>query len=238
MTVISETPHTDLRIAARTAGIALIVMAVAAFFSYSFIHGSLVVQDDAAATYRNIASSGTLFRVEILGWIMILASDIAVAWALYHFLKPVHASLSLLGAWLRLIYACMLGTAILNLVYASSLTDRRNDALLLFPPNQLEAHTMLYLDAFETFWFVGLILFGMHLAVVGWLVLRARAIPKILGILLLAAAAGYAIVHLGYVLLPGYRIVTVIEYVFMAPMFAGELGFGLWLLFRGGKSSS
>lgn len=30
----------------------------------------------------------------------------------------------------------------------------------------------------------------------------------------------------------------VLEYVFTVPMFAGEFGFGLWLLFRGGKAVS
>jgi hypothetical protein len=40
-----------------------------------------------------------------------------VAWALYIFLKPINNNLSLLGAWLRLTYATILGIAILNLIF-------------------------------------------------------------------------------------------------------------------------
>lgn len=45
------------RKSALTAGISLILMALAAFFSYGFVHGSLVVKGNAATTFNNIVSS-------------------------------------------------------------------------------------------------------------------------------------------------------------------------------------
>ncbi|MFC6647875.1 DUF4386 domain-containing protein [Paenibacillus rhizoplanae] len=94
---------------ARTGGISLIVMAIAAAFSYGYIHGSVVVNGDAAATFARLQSSPSLFRAEILGWIVIIACDVVAAWALYQVLRPVHPGLSLLGAWLRLAYTAVLG---------------------------------------------------------------------------------------------------------------------------------
>jgi hypothetical protein len=45
-------------------------MSLAAFSSYGFVHGSLVVQGDASATFHNIKSSNMLFKAEIFGWVI------------------------------------------------------------------------------------------------------------------------------------------------------------------------
>jgi hypothetical protein len=99
------------------AGTSLLIMAFAAFFSYSFVHGNHVVQGDANATLHNIQTSSSLFKAEIFGWIIIFITDIIASWALYFFLKPIHASLSLLAACLRLVYTAILGIAIFNLTF-------------------------------------------------------------------------------------------------------------------------
>ncbi|MBD2870348.1 DUF4386 domain-containing protein [Paenibacillus arenilitoris] len=236
--VASGKERNELRNAALAAGIALIIMTLAAFFSYGYVHGSLVAEGDAAATVRNIASSGMLFHAEILGWLVILICDIIVAWAFSIYLKPVHRSLSLLCAWLRLIYTAILAIAVSHLLLASLLANG-TDALSLMETDRLAAQVMLELAAFDLIWSVGLIVFGAHLLLAGWLALRSGEIPKLLGVLLLIASIGYMIIHLGSAFLPQYgRFVTVFEYALAVPMTAGELGFGLWLLFKGGKASA
>lgn len=70
----------ELRKTALTAGISLIIMAIAAYFSYGYVHGSLVVQGDPSATLNNLRSSNMLFRAEIFGWLLILICDIVVAY--------------------------------------------------------------------------------------------------------------------------------------------------------------
>lgn len=72
--------------------------------------------------------------------------------------------------------------------------------------------------------------------VVGWIALRARQIPNIIGILLIAAGFSYTLVHLLYGFLPQFDGVTsILETILSIPMMVGELGFGLWLLIRGRK---
>jgi hypothetical protein len=234
--VSSRQERSDQRKAALTGGISLIIMTIAALFSYGYIHGSLIVQGDASATFQNIQSSGMLFKAEILGWIIILICDIAVAWAFYIFLKPIHHNLSLLGAWLRLIYSAILGMAVMNLLFVMHLTDKTNN-LSLFSTDYLQAQTILHLETFESIWFVGLIIFGGHLLVAGYIALQSSTIPKLVSVLLLIASIGYIALHVCSTFFPQFEgVVTVIEYVFTVPMFAGEFGFGLWLLFKGGKS--
>ncbi|KJB89432.1 hypothetical protein AZ66_02190 [Paenibacillus sp. E194] len=223
----------DQRASALTAGIALIIMALASFFSYGYVHASLVVQGDASATFHNIMSSTALFKAEILGWLMILIADIVVAWAFYMVLKPIHQGLSLLGAWFRLIYTAILGIAILNLLFVLLLTGSADHSAI---SDQLQTQAMLYVRAFDAIWSMGLIIFGGHLLIVGYVTLRSASIPKIISILLLLAGTGYMLIHLCNVFLPQYEEVkTILTYVFTVPMIAGELGLGLWMLFKGGK---
>jgi hypothetical protein len=217
-------------------GTALMIMTLAAAFSYGFAHESLLVPGDADATLQNLISRNPLLKAEILGWIIILACDIIVAWSCYVFLKPVSKSLSLLGAWLRLMYSAILGVAIMNLLWVQLLstdTDTRSS----FAPNQLGEQAILHLEAFESIWSVGLILFGGHLLILGLLACRSKIVPLWIGILLLTASLGYVLIHLFNLFLAEYEgIGRVLNAIFILPMTAGELGFGLWMLFRGGKT--
>lgn len=164
MMVTTHMQRTDQRTAALTAGIALIIMTLASFFSYGYVHASLMVQGDASATFHNILSSIMLFKAEILGWLLILIADIVVAWAFYLVLKPIHQGLSLLGTWFRLMYTAILGIAILNLLFVLQLTTSADHSAI---SDQLQTQAMLYVRAFDSIWSIGLIIFGGHLLIVG-----------------------------------------------------------------------
>ncbi|QWU44107.1 MULTISPECIES: DUF4386 domain-containing protein [Bacillus] len=213
------------------AGTSLLIMAFTAFFSYGFVHGNLVVQGDANATLHNIQTSSSLFKAEIFGWIIIFITDIVAAWALYFFLKPIHTSLSLLAAWLRLMYTAILGIAIFNLTF-----------VLLLSKSTIansEAYITLFLEAFEYIWSVGLIIFGLHLLTLGYVTFQSKNIPKTISILLLLAAIGYIVINVMNIMFSQYdAIISILNVTFQLPMIAGELGFCIWLLLRGGKNST
>ncbi|MGH0430891.1 DUF4386 domain-containing protein [Bacillus hominis] len=214
-----------------TAGTALLIMTFAAFFSYGFVHETLIVHGDASTTLHNIQTSNSLFKAEIFGWIIIFITDIIAAWALYFFLKHIHASLSLLAAWLRLMYTAMLGIAIFNLILVLLLSK----STIANP----ETYTMLFLDAFEYIWSVGLIIFGLHLFVLGYVAFLSKQIPKFISALLCIAAIGYIVIHVMNTMFSQYdAVISIIQIVFQLPMIAGELGLAIWLLLNGGKSTT
>ncbi|MEK4159254.1 DUF4386 domain-containing protein [Paenibacillus sp. FSL R10-2779] len=232
---ISEKDLSNQRKSALTAGISLIIMTIASFFSYGFVHGTLVVQGDASATFINIVSSNNLFKGGILGWIIIMIADILVAWAFYMFLEPVNQNLSLLGAWLRLTYSAILAISILTLIFVLLFTGNTNGFSTL-TIEQTQAFMMLFLDAFQFIWSMGLVVFGGHLLIVGYVALKSDVIPKVISILLLLASIGYIIIHLSKMFLTQYEaVITTLNFIFTIPMIVGELGFGIWLLLRGGK---
>ena len=234
--IVFETEKIPLRRAAIITGITMLVMAGCAAFTVGFVNSSLIVEGDADITVSNILNSLALFRSGVFGWLVILVSDIIVSWSLYLFLKQVDNSLALLGAWFRFIYCAILGASIMNLVYILlMLSGGRTPAV---QSNQLNAQVMLLIDAFNKMWSFGLIIFGLHLLIIGTLVLKSGFIPKILGILLLIAAISYVIIHLLHIFFPQFEKTTlVLENILSLPMATGELAFGIWLLIKGGRTS-
>ncbi len=85
---------------------------------------------------------------------------------------------------------------------------------------------MLELNAFQHIYDLGLFLFGIHLALLGYLSLRSGFIPKVIGVLLVVAAAGYAFDTVTAVLALDLPTVSVFT-------FLGEFLLALWLLGAG-----
>ena len=228
---------TTPRQGAMVAGISLIVMAVAAGFAVGFVFERLLVPENAAATAANIQASETLFRAGLFSWLLILVCDVLAAWGLYVFLKPANSGLSLLTAWLRLVYTAILGISLSNLVIVLLLLSGA-DYLTVFDANQVNALLLLFINAFEGIWTMGLVVFGLHLLALGYLVLKSGYVPKILGVLLLIAALGYLLIDGGTSLLPNFEAYRgTLEVIFIVPMIVGELGLAIWLLVKGARIS-
>ena len=228
--IISIIKDISLRKAAIIAGFGLLFMTIFAIFANFFVLESFIVSEDAVKTANNIMANKGLFRMGICSLIIVAILDVVVAWALYILLKPVNKSLSLLSAWFRLVYATILGIVLYNLFNVLQLLSGV-DYLTAFEPNQLYAQMMLFLNAFTYGWTIGLVFFGIHLSILGYLIFKSSYIPKILGILVVIAGLGYLIDSFVIFLLPNYHI-TIAMFTFI-----GELLFMFWLLFKGYKIS-
>ena len=232
----TSTPDLSLRKVAILTGTALLAMAAIAGFSYGYVHGTLIVAGDPTATAENLMSSEGLFRAGIFEWAIILILDVVVAWGLYVFLKSAHQSLSLLTAWLRIVYSAILGIAIANLILVLLLVSG-SDHLQGLGTEQLNAHISLFLDGFTGVWNIGLIVFGLHLLVLGYLAFKSGFMPRILGILLLFAGLCYTATNSAGLLWPEYETYQGnIEMILAAPMAIGELALAFWLIIKGGKA--
>lgn len=218
----------SLRSAALMAGIGLLIMVMAAPFAELYVYPKLVVRDNAAATVQNILAKKNLFVAAIFGYLITFICDVIVAWALYILLKPVNQYLSLLTAGFRLVYTVIALVALLHLVTVLRLLTDANYSNL-FPSNQLQTQVMFSLRSFKSDWNFGLILFGIHLVLLGNLVLQSKYIPRILGALLAITGFGYLLTTLRPFLFPNTNI------DFARYTFYGELVFMLWLLIKGSR---
>ncbi|WP_214659002.1 DUF4386 domain-containing protein [Candidatus Formimonas warabiya] len=95
---------------------------------------------------------------------------------------------------------------------------------------------MLFVNAFNIEWAIGLVVFALHLFLLGYLVFKSGYIPKIIGVLLIIAALCYLATNSANLLLPSYEnYKATIDTALSVPMAIGELSLALWLLFKGGK---
>ena len=118
--------------------------------------------------------------------------------------------------------------ALLQLVHVYQLV-KTPELVKLFGSGPLNAQIELLLDSFRSDWSMSLVIFGIHLILLGYLIYRSRYIPKVLGILLVIDGVGWEIDSLRPYL---YRNAH-LGWLFIT--FLGELVFMLWLLIGGWK---
>lgn len=213
------------RTAALVAGLGLLAMAILAPFANFYVLQNLIVVNDAKATAENILASLGLFRVGVTCLLVVAVLDVLVAWGLYVLLEPVNKNLSLLAAWFRVVYAAVFVIALNPLLGVLQLLEG-SKYLQAFETNQLHAQVMLSLGAFKSGWDLGLVIFGFHLLVLGYVAFKSGFIPKWLGILLEVAAFGYLADGFGKLLVPNYTI-SIATFTFV-----GEFLLIFWLLWK------
>lgn len=226
------------RRAALVAGFSLLTMFFMAIFANFFVIEGLVVPDDAGETAVNILANESLFRMGIVAFIIVLICDVLVAWGLYEFFKPVNQSVSLLAASFRLVYTAMFAANLFHLVNALHVITDSN-TLAKLGTDMAQVEMMVSLNSFSYGWLFGLVFFGFHLLVLGYLAIKSGSVPKIISILLLLAGFGYILDSFAHLLLSNYADYAAFFLIIVAvPGTVGELGLCLWLLFRGGKKSA
>jgi small-conductance mechanosensitive channel len=208
---------------------------VLSFFAISVLDGP-TEPDNPAATVGNIVNSDVLFRSGLVAFIIVLIADVVVAWALYVFFQRTSRELSLVAAWFRLLYVAIAAAALLNTLVVLKLVDGTGYSTAL-EKEQRDAQVMLSLDTYNYGFFLGLVSFGVHLLLLGFVMVKSDYAPSILGILVALAGLGYVMINLARVVLPNYRdyedLLLLLLVVLALP---GEFGLVGWLLWRGGKA--
>jgi hypothetical protein len=218
------------RNAALIAGVGLLVLAALAAFAKVVALDGLVTPGDAARTATDISASLTLFRSGIVSVFAVVALDVLVAWALYRVFARVDGPMSLLAAWLRLAYAAVFLVAAALLLEVPRLLDG-GGYVSVFPVEQRQAQALASIDAFGDVWNAALVLFGLHLLVLGYLAYRSRFVPRALGVLLAVAGAGYVVDSIVAVVAP-HSVPTLSTVTFL-----GEFLLAVCLVTRGRRVS-
>jgi len=217
---------------ARLAGLGYLVIIVSGIFAEFFVRSSLIVPGDAAATAANIAASELLYRGGLASEFLMLAADVMVAGALYVVFRAVDRNLALLAAFFRLTHASIVAVNLLN-VYVPLLLLGNVGSLAALGEGQRQALALLLLEAHGYGYAIGLVFFGVSCAILGYLVLRSRYVPRVLGVLLLVAAVGYLVDSFGRTLLTHYaEHESLFGMVVLLPAFVAEVSFCLWLLVK------
>jgi hypothetical protein len=186
---------------------------------------SLVDPTSIEQTVANIRANEGGYLFASFAYLAGFTGDVVVAWALYYLLRPVSPSLAALTAGFRAVQGVVAIGAALNLFTAFRLLH--SEPLAALGADHVQAQVYVLLGAFRHEWGLALVIFGVHLGLLGYLVYRSGYIPRLVGLALALAGLGYVVHNLQPYLFPDAQI----GWVFALSV--GELVFVLWLAIWG-----
>ena len=220
------TEGVTLRQAALIVGFAYLLNPVS--YAEFTIYPKLVIPGNIDQTVANIGAHHGLFLTALFCYLINFIEDIIIAWGLYILLAPVNRALALLAAWFQLIYAGIALVALFNLAIVYRMLTTA-EFLTTFGPGPLHAQVNLLLHSFRYDYSLALVLFGIHLLLVGYLIVCSRYLPWWLGVIVVIDGAGWVIHSVQPYLYPDANL----DFNFIT--FFGEIVLMLWLLIRGWK---
>jgi len=218
---------------ARIAGLLYLIIIVFGIWAEVFVRSGIVVSGDAGATAQNIAASPGLFRAGFVADSIMVLCDIGLAVLLYILLKPVGLEVALVAMFFRLAQAAVLAVNLLNYYAAILLLDGTGLAAV-FEADHLNAMVAFYLNLHSHGYDLGLLFFGIHCLLLGYLIFKSRYMPRILGTLVMAAGLVYLIGTYTRFLVPDY-VATVAPIYLVAVI--SEVSLCVWLLVKGVRSA-
>jgi hypothetical protein len=214
---------------ARITGALLLVMAAASLFAELGVRQALVVPGDALATVERIQASPQLFRLGLLGYLTAFLLDVPTAVLFYRLLRHVNRTMAMLAAAFRLVYAAVVGAALIPYLGAMLLLDKA-DYLSAVETDELRAYAMFHLDLFGWGFTTSLVFFGVYLVLLGILLARSRQLPAVLGVLLSIGGVAYVIDGVLRFLAPAVRENLMVMTAILA---LTELVLAVWLVVKG-----
>jgi len=219
---------------ARVAGALYALIFAFAPFSLIYLPGKLIAPENATATATNILASEGLFRLGIVGELIVAVLFLLLVVALYHLLSGVNKDHALLMVGLVLVSVAITFVNVLTNIAALTFFRGASYLSVLDKP-QRDALGMLFVGLHSQGTLVNEVLWGLWLLPFGLMVMKSGFLPRILGALLIVNGFAYVAASLTSLLLPEYG-----DVVFRAsiPALLGELWIMLWLLIKGAKAEA
>jgi len=215
---------------ARIAGFCYLIVIATGLFSEVFVRQALKVSNDALATAHNIQTNEMLFRWGFVADLINFVVGIPTILIIYHFFKKSNKIILQIALALVIIQTGIIAVNLLNQITPLLLLG--NDTYLnTFQPNQLATLSLLSLNIQSQGYGIGLVFFGFYCILIGYVIYRTGAIPKIIGVLYAVAGICYLINSFTMFLSKGFANPL---FIYLAiPIFIGELSLCLWLLIKG-----
>lgn len=205
-------------------GASILLMGILAGITVPALSG-LFVLNNVALTASNVIANFGVYTAAVGGWISIFVLDLLASFGIYKYNKEEKPKMAALTGGLRLAYTGLLGVGINQLLKVSTTT----------PAASIYQH----IDSFNSFWGFGLIFFGLHLLTLGIMFKNEggkKWVNAAIKTLLIVAGIGYIIQYVGILFVPNpVSFAAFVEPIFIIPMVLGEVFYGIWNLFKGGK---
>lgn len=181
----------------------------------------LIEPDDMIATSSNIVASESLFRLGIVGSLVMMLAWLFYALLLFRLLRPVGKAASMTMVVL-----------VLASVPIYMLNQVNLFAALLSASSDLQEHVALFMGMHRLGNLIAAIFFGLWLLPLGFLVFKSSYLPRWIGMLLIIGSPGYLILFVQGFLFPGSER-TLWTNPFLLVTHLSELALLVWLLIMG-----
>lgn len=213
---------------AKVSGIVYLLIFISGFYANFTILESLIDLNSIEQTTLNIINNSIQFRQGLVGFLVMLISDIFLIWSLFKITKPTQKVLSYIASFFRGLHAIFFIIALTKLIEVYKITSQAINS------EELQNSVIYLLSNFDKLWTIGLLFFGIHLLLLGLLAIKSSSIPRIIGFLLILAALGYAVDGFSKLYLSSYRDYKFyFETIVVLTGVIGELSFTIWLLVKG-----
>ncbi|WP_171032507.1 DUF4386 domain-containing protein [Winogradskyella algicola] len=213
---------------AKISGFAYVMIFITGFYANFTVLSSLVEIDNPTKTLLNISNNLNLFRNGLLSFLLMLVFDIVLIVTLFKLTSTVSRTWSYVASGFRMLHALFFGIALLQLYEVYNIAH--DDHIF----KEMSYAVMDLLSNFDELWTIGLLFFGFHLLVLGYLTIKSNHIPKLIGVLLIIASFGYfvdCLAKLSYADYDNYK--EYFESVVIITGVIGELSFTIWLIVAG-----
>lgn len=215
---------------ARIAGFCYLVVIATGLFSEVFVRQTLRVTNDALTTAHNIQTNEMLFRWGVVADLINFIVGIPTILIIYNFFKKSNKILLQIALTLVIIQTAIIAVNLLNQI--TPLLLLANETYLnTFQQSQLATLSLLSLNIQSQGYAIGLVFFGFYCILIGFVIYKTNAMPRVIGVLYAIAGLCYLINSFTMFLSKGFANPI---FVYLAiPIFIGELSLCLWLLLKG-----
>lgn len=211
------------RKAAKITGVALLTMTIIAIFSIGYAYDQFDRPEQLEWLKNTITQNIGLYYSMLTGILLIIILDFIVSYTLYKYFEEDKRKLALLSGIIRAIYTVIFGIATYFLTKNVNTNELSNQII------------KSNFEQFQTIWNCGLVIFGFHILLIGYLMKVNREIPNILSYITIIAGISYMLTSLLKLEYPNSQLVNTLVMILALPMTIGELGLAIWLLIKGGK---
>ncbi len=205
-------------------GWSIIIMALVAGFVFGYALPEFSSAKEGMSLQEFIESKQSLYFAMLAGLIFIQVLDLIVSYTFYKFFLQQHRKMAAISGGLRFLYSLIFIFA--SLFLFKNLTDN----------TVYDEWILSNIQFFHNIWTFGLIIFGIHILLLGYLMKLYGGIHKILWLLALIAGISYSLVSTLKLLEFEPEFTENLEMILALPMTVGELGLAIWMVVKGGKN--
>lgn len=217
-----------MKLLAKASGIAYLCIFIFGFYANFAILESLVTVNNTEQTVLNIINNSFQFKKGLIGFCIMLLSDVFLIWSLFKITKSIHKTLSYTASFFRGLHASFFLMAFIKLAQVYHITALKTKAIVI------QTEVISLLSNFDKLWTIGLLFFSVHLLLLGYIALKTNHIPKIIALLLMVAAFGYFFDGIAKLFLTTYdNYQFFFNAIVICTGVIGELSFTIWLLIIG-----